>query len=151
MLFPTEFTLKTTPHGIRMVANPIKEIDQLHLTDYKWTSLTVKEANMKLERVKPGPLHLKVNFILEKGNLFRLYYQGKELVSIPYGDLPQGENSMEILIDKTVAEIFVNHGDRYIVKQLSSGNNDGLVFESDKYGLFFKSLEVGEMKSIWVK
>ena len=151
MLFPTEFTLKTTPQGVKMVANPIKEIEQLHLTDYNWTSLTVKEANKKLERVKPGPLHLKVNFTLEKGNMFRLYYQGKELVSIPSGDLPQGENSMEILIDKTVAEIFVNHGDRYIVKQLTTGNNDGLVFESDKYGPFFKSMEVGEMKSIWVK
>ena len=30
MLFPTEFVLKTTDKGIRLMATPVKEIDQLH-------------------------------------------------------------------------------------------------------------------------
>jgi len=150
MLFPTEFSLKTTPQGIRLVANPIKEIELLHSTDFKWSNLSTKEANEKLGQIKPGYLHAKLNFTLDKGKTFRLYYQGKELITVSSDDLLQGENFMEILIDKSIAEIFINHGTRYIVKQLNpSKNKDGLVFESDKDGPFLNQLEVFEMKSIW--
>lgn len=100
--------------------------------------------------MKAGPLHLKLNFTPDQGHTFRLYYQGKELVSISSEAFSQAENTMEILLDKTVAEIFVNQGEKYIVKQLSTQDGaDGLVFESNKYGPFLNQIEVFEMKSIW--
>jgi len=79
-----------------------------------------------------------------------LRYQGNEIVSLQAADLPPGENDMEILIDKTVAEIFLNGGDRYIVRQLLPGrNNKSLEFDSENYGPFLKAINVFEMKSIW--
>lgn len=150
MLFPTEFALKTTATGIRLSVTPIKEIEQLHSSSNKWSSLSTREANVKLEQIKSGPLHVKLKFTLEKGKTLRIYYQGKEFLTIHAEELLQGENTLEILIDKTVAEIFINDGTRYIVKQLTgSGNKDGLVFESEKDGPFLNQLEVYEMKSIW--
>lgn len=57
MLFPTEFVLKNTAHGIRLMAAPIKEIKQLYLTTYNWNSISVKQANQELLKIKAGPLH----------------------------------------------------------------------------------------------
>lgn len=150
MLFPTEFSLNTTNEGIRLIANPIKEIELLHDREYSWTSLTSHEANKKLEQIKPQPLHVKMKFAVGKGQSLRLYFQGKELINLSSYDLPKAENEIEILIDKSIAEIFINNGAKYIVKQIDSVNkNDGLHFESDKYGPFINELEVFEMKSIW--
>lgn len=150
ILFPTEFKLKTTDLGIRLFAAPIEEIEQLHERSYTWNLLNVQDANKNLRQILPGPLHVKATFSLKAGHVFRLYYQGNELVELDAKELPAGENKIEILIDKTVSEIFVNDGSRYFVKQLKPvRDNDGLVFESEKYGPDFNSLSVFEMKSVW--
>jgi len=150
MLFPTEFSLKTTEHGMRMKANPIKEIDQLHLTDHLWKEISLHQANEELAKINPGPLHIKMKITIASGNKVRLRYQGNEILNLESTAFLPGENEMEILIDKTVAEIFINKGDRYILTQLSHKiNENSLEFDSEKYGPSLKSLEVHEMKSVW--
>ena len=150
MLFPTEFSLVTTPEGIRLVANPIGEISHLHNKEYKWNSITIKEANEELNKIKPGPLHVKINFIPDPGNSIRLCYRGGEFLNLLPENLQKGENTLELLIDKTVAEIFVNHGKHYIVKSLNKyRNNEGLIINSERYGPVINRLEVFGMKSIW--
>jgi sucrose-6-phosphate hydrolase SacC (GH32 family) len=151
MLFPTEFSLKTTDKGLRLVANPIKEIELLHKREYKWTSLSIQNANKKAGQIKPQPLHVKMNFTLAKGDSLKVYFQGCELINLSLNEVTKPENSMEILIDKSIVEIFINHGERYIVKKLSSEKKDeGLYFKSNKSGTFINRLEVFEMKSCWV-
>ena len=151
MLFPTTFSIITTEKGLRMVANPIAEIDQLHATSHIWGNLTITQANDKLKAIAPGSLHIKMNIAMQPGSDLRLRYQGNEILHIPADELPDPENKIEILIDKTVAEIFVNNGRRYIIKQLMPPvrPGDGIVFESYQYGPKINSLEVYEMKSIW--
>lgn len=149
-LFPTEFSLKSTPNGLRMVANPIKEIEKLHGKKYEWESKSTAIVNQELVNIKPGPLHLKLKFTLDSGNSLRLFYQGNELLKLLAQEVPVGENYLEILLDKTVAEIFINNGTRYLVKNLPKGrNDDGLWLDSEKYGPAINHLEVYEMKSIW--
>lgn len=78
----------------------------------------------------------------------RLRYQGGEILNLSAEELSQGENTMEILIDKTIAEIFINHGKRYIINNLKGVmNKEGLIFDS--HGLIINHLGVYEMKSIW--
>ena len=150
MLFPTEFLLKTTKNGIRLVANPVQEITQLHEKSYEWRSETVRNINPELEKIKPGPIHVKLNFTLEKGNSLRISYRGEEFLNLSPEDLDKGDNKLEILIDKSVAEIFVNNGMHYIVKSLRKvRNDDGLWFNSERYGPYINHMELFEMKSIW--
>jgi sucrose-6-phosphate hydrolase SacC (GH32 family) len=150
MLFPTEFSLKSTTDGPRLRANPISEIANLHYQEYKLGSINFREANTKLEQIKPQPLHVKIEFTLDQGNTFKLYFQGSELVNLSSYELPRGKNTMEILIDRSVAEIFVNNGERYIVKYLRGEKpQDGLHFESDRYGPFINSMALYTLKSIW--
>ena len=150
ILFPTEFSLKTTKDGIRLRANPIKEIDQLHKTAHNWNVISVHQANEELSKIKPQPLHIKMKFTIAAGNKMSLRYHGNEILNLAANEFSTGENEIEILVDKTVAEIFINKGERYINKKLLTKTNDnGLEFDSEKYGPSLKSLEVYEMKSIW--
>jgi fructan beta-fructosidase len=171
MLFPTEFTLKTTPAGIRLMATPVKEIETLHGAAHNFSQLTAQQANMQLDKIQPGPLHVKMSFALAAGNNLTLRYGGEEILSLSAKDCMPGANHLEVLIDKTVAEIFLNSGDRYIVHQLagvvpaslrdhsssagshspsmSPANNKGLEFDSERYGPFLESMQVYEMQSVW--
>lgn len=64
-------------------------------------------------------------------------------------ELSSRNNTMEIRIDKTIVEFFINKGKRYIIKNLSSATGkDRLVFDLDKYGpSIINHLEVYEMNS----
>lgn len=152
MLFPTEFGLKTTAAGVRLIARPIREIAQLHGTAHRWAGGSAAQANTELATVKPGPLHVVLHFTLAQGNMLRLRYGGNPLLELGPGDLQPGGNQLELLIDKTVAEIFVNGGERYILRQLEPAVNEkGLEFDGVEYGPVIDSLQVYEMKSIWRK
>jgi len=150
ILFPTEFTLHTTDEGIRLRANPIGEIDHLHQNAHSWSDLTAQQANQQLAAIHPGPLHIRMTVTLPAGNNLHLRYQGNALLDLAATDLPPGANEIEILLDKTVAEIFINKGQRYIILQLPPKTNDNsLEFDGEKYGPAILSLQVYEMKSIW--
>jgi fructan beta-fructosidase len=150
ILFPTEFTLHRTDEGIRLQANPISEIDHLHSTTHQWTDLTAQQANQQLASIHPGPLHIRMTVTLPAGNNLHLRYQGNALLDLAATDLRPGANEIEILLDKTVAEIFINKGQRYIIHQLPPpANNNSLEFDGEKYGPAIRSLQVYEMKSVW--
>ncbi len=150
ILFPTEFTLHNTDEGIRLRANPISEIDSLHQATHTWKDLNAQQANQQLAAIHPGPLHIRMTVTLPAGNNLHLRYQGNALLNLASTDLRPGENEIEILLDKTVTEIFINKGQRYIIHQLLPKTNDySLEFDGEKYGPAMRSLQVYEMKSIW--
>ena len=152
MLFPTEFELTTTAGGLRLRATPIKEIERLHLKAYAWSSLTAANANQNLRLIAPGPLHVKIQVTLEKNDELAIRYQENTLATIQTGDLENGRGSVELLIDKSVAEIFVNGGTRYIVREIpATTNSDGLECSLGRTASIVNRLEVYEMQSIWGK
>ncbi len=150
MLFPTEFTIKNTSDGLRLTANPIQEIDMLHATAHTWQNISLQQANSELNKIKQGALHIKMKFSLASGNTMNLRYGGNEILNLSSQECKAGENEIEMLIDKTVLEIFLNKGERYITKKLLPvSNSSSLEFDSEKYGPAIHSLEVYEMKSVW--
>lgn len=152
MLFPTEFSLRTTRHGLRLLAAPIAEIEGLHAKQYRWSALTAADVNRNLAPIAPGPLHVKTLVNLGKNDLLTIRYQGRSLAAIQPEDTEDGQGSMqlEILIDRCVAEIFVNGGMRYIIRELPPiTNSQGLAFDLGQNEGTFTSLEVYEMKSMW--
>ena len=150
MLFPTEFRLVTTPDGLRMVANPIREIDLLHAKQHTGTALTAADIDAKLRPIAPGPLEVKMDVTLPAGGALTLQYQGTDLVTLHPADLTQGHGSVHLLIDKAVAEIFVDGGRRYIVRELpASDSRTGLGCRLEGAGSTLNHLDVYELKSMW--
>ncbi|MBA4167967.1 MAG: glycoside hydrolase family 32 protein [Chitinophagaceae bacterium] len=150
MLFPTEFVLKNTPDGLRLQAKPIREIEQLHKNTRTWNDLTATTANRQFDSLKAMPAHLRMNLSIECGNTLQLMYQGNELLAL-HADKERGDTmSIEILVDKTVAEIFINDGQQYIIRQLKPKRNDrSFEFNTERYGPAIQKMQWSEMKSIW--
>jgi sucrose-6-phosphate hydrolase SacC (GH32 family) len=150
ILFPTEFKLKTTKDGLRMRAAPIDEIAQLRTKARTWSTLTVADANQKLGAAGRGPLDLKLEASLESGDGLVIRYDGNDLATIAANDLESGRGQVEILIDKGIAEIFVDGGTRYITRELplTSGGH-GLELSVKQKASVINHLEIYEMKSMW--
>lgn len=60
---PAEMTLRTTPDGIRVFRNPVKEIASLYAKTDKFTNLTADAANTKLAALKPELIDMGFTFI----------------------------------------------------------------------------------------
>ena len=150
MLFPTEFKLKTTKDGLRLEATPVREIERLHQKAYAWSSLTAVDANHKLSRIAPGPLHVKVKVTLEKEDELVISYKQNVLTSIKFEDLENGRGSVEMLIDKSVAELFLDGGMRYVVREISvTPNAHGLEFQMRRPESMLNAIEIYRLSSIW--
>ena len=60
---PAEITLRTTPEGIRMFRNPVKEIATLYTKSFKAENLSVEAANSKLAALNPELIDLSIAFV----------------------------------------------------------------------------------------
>ena len=150
MLFPTEFKLVTTQDGLRMHATPIAEIERLHGPTQTLSSLTAADANQALNNAGSGPLDVRIKVSLEKDDELAIQYQGNTIATIHSAELQNGRGSLEILIDKAVAEIFVYGGARYIVRELpTTTSGHGLEFALGKNTSAINRLEICHMKSMW--
>jgi fructan beta-fructosidase len=150
MLFPTEFKLVTTPEGLRMRATPIEEIETLHRRAQTFHSLTAGDANQALSKAGSEPLDVRLQVTLEKDDELAIQYQGSTIATIHSAELNNGRGSLEILIDKAVAEIFVDGGTRYIVREVPATTGDhGLELGMGKNTSAINRLEIYQMKSIW--
>lgn len=161
MMFPTEFSLRTTREGVRLFSEPIAEIEQLHQNSYNWENLSKDEANEKLEELQGDVFHLKMKVKLLDGTSLGLKYNGNSILHYDmnwnnlngefYGG-DQIENLTfyyEILVDKTSVEIFADHGKFSLIAQLQNAKNDnGFEFENWA-NIKVEELEVHELKSIW--
>ncbi len=150
MLFPTELRLITTAEGLRMVARPIWEISLLHTRRHIRNALISSNVDATLRTVAPGPLDVRMDVTLAPDGALALQYQGTDLVTLHASDLPLGHGSVQLLIDKAVAEIFVNGGRQYIVRELpASGSRGGLHCQLKGAGTTINHLEAYELKSVW--
>jgi sucrose-6-phosphate hydrolase SacC (GH32 family) len=163
MLFPTEFTLRTTSRGLRLYCEPVEEIEQLHTKKYQWQNLFLDELNDKLKDFNGELLHIKCELETVDSQKFGMIVHGNKLVyDIGGGNLFNGfpyslaANSkslyMEVLVDRTSIETFLDHGAfcSVMAKDLKS-DNKGIQFWSvgRTPTIFIKNLEVYELKSIW--
>jgi sucrose-6-phosphate hydrolase SacC (GH32 family) len=150
MLFPTQFKLVTTRDGLRMRATPIAEIEKLHRTTKTWSSLTAADANQALNKAGSEPLDIRLNVTLAKDDDFSIRYDGNTIATVHSTDLENGSRYLEILIDKGVAEIFVDGGARYIVRELPTpASGLGLELGLTNTISRINRLEISQMKSMW--
>jgi fructan beta-fructosidase len=150
MLFPTELKLVTTRDGLRMRATPIAEIERLHQNAQTWSSLTAADANQALNKAGSEPLDVRLTVTLEKDDEMSIQYQEKVIATISSAELENGSGSLEILIDKAVAEIFINGGARYIVTEIpTSIGGHGLEFGIRNHASTIDRLQIFQMRSMW--
>jgi sucrose-6-phosphate hydrolase SacC (GH32 family) len=100
MSVPAEITLRTTPGGIRMYRNPVKEIEKLYVKTTKLKGISAKKANSKLKKLDPELIDMTVEFK-------------------PAGNVTLNVRGLKINYDDTAKEFNFNNSKR--VKGMKAG------------------------------
>ncbi len=168
MAFPTQLTLKTGKEGVRMFNKPVKEISELHKNGKILNNITPQDANEALVNIRSEKLHVKfqienINAIMYTFNFGsdqltysinnnKFIFNDEEKVFKYLPEFASKNMTLEIILDKTSIEVFVDEGRFTMVLPRSLETEyDGIsiVPGDEDLTVKIKSLEVHEMKSIW--
>jgi len=164
--FPAELSLRTTKEGIRLCANPIKEIECLHKKEYTLTNIGIEEDGTRdllaeLKEDLGDLLHIKAEFEMgptKSYGVFGLIINGFEIeydarhnrLNNAFLNFEDGNIYLEILMDRSSVEIYANHGRLYLSDAHFSVNHPK---QLDLYSLwgnvYLTKLHIYELKSIW--
>jgi len=157
---PINLTLKKTEEGIRMFANPIKELDTLH--DGNPQTLEGKtvtaEAPVKLDvdaqladilvTIKKGDAK-KVSLTFGSNTL--AYDFGAEMLDKMPVRLVDGKLKLRVLVDRPMFEVVVNDGESYLTASRQPSPLKAVSVKTEGGSVTVESVEVYKMKSIWKK
>ncbi len=160
MTFPCELTLRTTPDGLRMFAEPVKEIARLHTKQHALGRTVVKpdapasvETSGRLFDIRATfSVHNAKTFGIQVGDRKVTYDASKaKLEGMPLEPV-DGKIRMQILVDHPSIEICGNDGR---VVQTRAFRSDGPIESICAFAeggpVTLLSLEVYELKSAWPK
>ncbi|MHC4418207.1 MAG: glycoside hydrolase family 32 protein, partial [Planctomycetota bacterium] len=178
--FPVVLTLRTTDEGIRMFAEPVEEVEKLHKKKHSFSNETIDGTKTlsgidgELFHIKA---ELEVGDADSFGLIIREYnityepeenriictgpesdidterYEDVERFSEPH-DAPlepvDGKIILEILVDRTMVEVFPNNGRYYFPMGAYLVDRDPAIGVFSKGGKTkLNKLEIFELKSIW--
>ena len=163
MLFPVTLSLHTTEEGIRMFAEPVREIEKLHKKQqWKWKDKILKPGDNLLSDVS-GELfqiraEMNVSDVREIGFTIRdipvTYNVERQELSCQENKASlkplDGKIRLELLVDRTSIEIFGNNGRVYMpVGVILADNSKTLEIFTKGGNAEVKFLEVFELNSAW--
>ncbi len=162
MCFPTELTLRTTNEGPRIFSEPVDAINSLHTKTHDLGELNLEQLNSKLSSINNDLLHVVAKVESLNGQGISIDYRGNKYVNVDADEIngvqtPQVNPGkllfdIEMLIDRTSIESFINKGQIVFVKPLAEATKDeGLVIHGNPDELKIHSFKVYELKSSWDK
>ena len=154
--FPCELTLRSTPNGPRVFREPIREIALLHRGQDNWTNRTLK-ADEVLPLEPSGRLfHIQAELSIPEGARLTFNVRGVPVIltskSIECGTSPATVadqiKRVEILVDRTSIEAFVNRGEVSATRFVLPKEN-GVSVKAEGGWVNIQSLAVYPLASAW--
>ena len=160
--FPVELTLRTFPEGIRLCRKPVKEIELLHKKRHCRTNVSLSGGDNPLAGVSGDLLDIRaeidpgdateIGFTL-RGVEIKYDVKNRKLSCFDVvADVEpiNGRIQMQILLDRTVLELFANAGKVSISDTFIAKPEDKALRMYAKGGAAkIISLDVYELESIW--
>jgi sucrose-6-phosphate hydrolase SacC (GH32 family) len=154
--FPCELKLRTTPNGLRIFREPIREIELLHHGQDSWTSHTLKAGEV-LPLEPSGQLYdVRAEVSIPAGARLTFNLRG-ETVVLTSKTMASGTNptpvadrirTVEILLDRGSIEAFANHGEISSTRYVLPAEN-GISLAADGGDVTIKSLVIYPLNSAW--
>jgi fructan beta-fructosidase len=154
--FPCELTLHTTPAGLRVFRQPIREIEKLHAGETAAKDLKLAKGEAKELAASGDLFHIQAEVEIPEGSRLKFLLRGVPLVLAPKsiqigetrGTTIDTVKSIEILLDRGSLEAFVNDGEisstNFVLPNL-----DGLSVVAEGGPATIRSISVHPLKSIW--
>ena len=154
--FPCELTLRSTPDGPRLFREPISEIGSLHRTEDTWTNQTLEADGVLPLEPRGRMFHIQAQINIPERASLEFSIRGVPLVLSAHGII-SGEHRasteqpiqyIEILVDRTSIEAFVNHGEISVSRFVLPAEN-GLWVKAKNGPVTIQSLRVFSLNSAW--
>lgn len=162
MAFPCSLTLVSTPAGLRLCHQPVREIRSLYGQQYQWRHLKLTPGKNPLAGIHGRLFDLRAAFAPGRAKTLRFNVRGEPVIysvadqtltchgitnSLPLLD---GKVHIQILVDRTSVEIFGNHGLLYMPMAITCPvHNESLTVDVTGGPALFDSLWLCKLKSIW--
>lgn len=161
MMFPVELTLHSTAEGLRLFANPVREIEAIRARSHCFVDRDLREQN-PLEEVS-GDL-FDIELVIDPGDAREI---GLLIRGVPVAydcakselhcrgvagklERQDGAITLRALVDRTTIELFGNGGALYMpIGVIPPDNQHGLAVYSIGGSARIHSLVVHELCSIW--
>jgi sucrose-6-phosphate hydrolase SacC (GH32 family) len=163
MTFPVALTLHTTEDGLRMFANPVKEIEKLYTKKHNWTKKAIAAGSVESVPGIEGEL-FDIDAVLSVGEAeeLGLSIRGEELIyNVKEEKLLFGEQSaplktedgrirLRCIVDRTSIEIFANGGRIYMPCKFRPDDDEKTIAVFARGGAAeATSIKLRELESIW--
>ena len=151
----------------KLIQTPAPELKKLRDKQYTLPKLVLKSKEERLKDVNGDMMEIITEFETGSAKAFGLKIRqsddGKEAITIQYnGDtlnvagtkvplnLPSGKLKLQVFIDKSVLEVFINDGEMSVSRVEYPGENDlGVSVFAEKGDVTLNSFNAWNMKSIW--
>ena len=162
MLFPVELTLHTTDQGIRMFANPAREIENIYGNAYEMRGQLIVPGQNLIPDVEGELYDIDLEFETRQASKFGLFIHGVQLEydvntsKLICGEMEaslspvEGKIRLRILVDRTTIEIFANGGLVYMPMHVKrETGHQGIEIFSMGGEAWISSMMINELKTIW--
>jgi fructan beta-fructosidase len=154
--FPCELTLHGTAHGPRLYRQPISEIASLHRGEDAWTNQLLVAGHVLPLEPDGHLFHLRANIEISEGAKLTFLIRGIPVVIASHtldsghrhGTVEEVVKTIEILVDRTSIEIFLNHGELSCTSFVLPKEN-GLFLKAEGGAVKIHSIQVWRMSSAW--
>lgn len=158
--FPHELTLRTTDDGIRMFAEPVKDIEKIYKKKHSAKKKELTEAKPVKVDVSGDIFDVTVTFKLGDAKVLGLDIGGNRIeYNVEEGRLQDaplkpvdGKITVRALIDRPMMEIIGNNGRVYITRpREKKGKVETIEAFASGGTAQLVQIEANELKSIWKK
>jgi fructan beta-fructosidase len=155
--FPCELTLRSTVAGPRLFRQPIREIATLHAgPPQTWINRKIRGGENLPLAPSGRQFHIKADLEIPPGSKATFRLRGisvslttKTLTSDRLSaEVQSPVESVEILLDTTSIETFVNHGELSLTRFVLPGEN-GVSIRGDGGPVTIRALNVHALRSTW--
>jgi len=162
MLFPVELTLRPTDEGLRVFAEPIREIETPHDRRFAWRNWVIGPGREPLTGPAGRLFHVRVRFCVGQAKRFGLTVCGTDVAydaadhvlrcrdrSAPLTPV-DGRIDLELLVDRNSIEIFANAGRVYMpIGGILKDTDPAIELFGDGAATPVETLDVWTLHSIW--
>ncbi len=162
MNFPVELTLHSTKQGIRMFANPVREIEKLYKKQHHIKNVKLVPGNNPISQINGDLFDITGEFAVGNADKVGFEIRGVPVVydarrgvllvknqSVQFRPT-NGKIKLRLLVDRTSIEIFVNDGEYYMpVGSIPDDDNLSLRVFAQGGTAHIVNLDVNELNSAW--
>ncbi len=154
--FPCELTLRTMSTGLRLFRRPIREIATLHAGEDVWNNRTLRAQELLPLAPSGRAFHIEAEVQIPEGSRLVFFIRGLQVRFTKTkvetgntGSVAEEIKKIELLVDRTSIETFVNEGEISATRSFTLASESGLSVRAEEGPVEIRSLKVYRLKSAW--